>query len=193
MPWLPLYIDETDASVVLAALNADPSVAFIIADGPGKWMARGSLDTISDGRLCLWHVPSGPLPLLRPGAEPPLVVDDPWAGWTELRAGADRTMPYFGAGHPGIIWWNLRTRSRRAAGGIGLSSFEWIGNHYRIIGSAAAPSTEAWWAGLRRLVRKQKARRVPRSGPVDGDHPEIWALPSALRKIQDGSSRDDNP
>lgn len=192
MPWLPLYIDENDASILLEALNADPNVAFIVADGPGKWVAHGTIHGVEDGRFCLWHVPSGPLPLLSPSAET-VEVEDPWSGWTELRAGANRTTPYFGAGHPGVIWWNKRTRSRSVAGGIGLSSFEWIGNHYRIIGSPAAPSTEAWWAGLRKFIRKQKAMRVPRSGPVDGDHPVIWALPSALTKIRAGLPRDNNP
>ncbi len=190
--WLPLYVDETDASLLLECINLDPDVAFIVANGPGQWVARASLDKVEDGRFCIWHVPSGPLPMLNSRAKP-LTVDDPWSGWTELRAGADRTLPYFGQGHPGVIWWNLRTRSRSADGGLGLSSFEWIGNHYRIIGSPAAPSTEAWWAGLRRLIRKQKAERVPRSGPVDGARPEIWALPSALVKIQRGMHRDNNP
>jgi hypothetical protein len=193
MPWLPLYIDEIDAAGLGDELNFDPEIAFIVATSPGVWVARRALHGIADGRLCLWHVPSGPLPLFRGVDRQPGTVADPWAGWTEFKAGADPLVPYFGAGHPGIVWWNVRTRSRRVPGGIGLSSFEWIGNHYRVLGNAADPRTEAWWAQLRKSVRRWKARRVPRSGPTDGPNPEIWALPSALSKINAGVPRDENP
>jgi len=192
MAWLPLYIDHDDAMQLLGLLNADSEIAFIVADGPKKWVARQKLPVIPGRRVCLWHVPSGHLPLLTSDGAA-RTVSDPWTGWTELRTGADPTTPYFGAGHPGIIWWNIRLESRSSSSGIGLSSFEWIGNHYRIIGSGAEPSTEAWWAGLRKSVRKQKAKRVPRSGPIDGPRPEVWALPSALTKITSGVARDSNP
>jgi hypothetical protein len=192
MAWLPLYMDRDDAGQLLVSLNADPAIAFIVADGPSKWIARQTLPDISQRRVCLWHVPSGPLPLLN-AERATRTVDDPWAGWTELRSGADPTNPYFGAGHPGIVWWNVQIESRSPTGGIGLSSLEWIGNHYRIIGSGAESSTELWWAGLRKSVRKQKAKRIPRSGPIDGPRPEIWAFPSALAKITSGIPRDNNP
>ena len=193
MAWLPIYIDENDAGLLLDCLNSDAEIAFIVSDGDGRWVARSTLAAPTDERFCLWHVPSGPLPLVRPGGAVPSVVADPWGGWSELRSGADPTRPYFGPGHPGIIWWNIRTKSYLTPGALGMSSFEWIGNHYRIIGSAADQSTERWWAGLRKLVRKMKARRIPRSGPIDGPHPEIWALPSAMAKIHAGMPRDNNP
>jgi hypothetical protein len=192
MPWLPHYIDEVDAALLCEHLNSDPEIAFIVANGPGRWIAERSLQAVGDGRHCLWHVPSGPLPLLAPGGAPSSIVEDAWQGWSELRAGADPSLPYFGAGHPGVVWWNVKTRSRRGPG-IGLSGFEWIGNHYRIIGSSADAATERWWAKLRRLMRKVKASRIPRAGPVDGAGPEIWAWPSALAKISAGAARDDNP
>jgi hypothetical protein len=192
MPWFPLYIDAVDAADLLGRLNFDPEIAFIVANGPGRWIARRALVAIPDGRHCLWHCPTGALPLLRSGNAPDGVIADPWAGWKEARAGADPSQPYFGPGHPGIIWWNVNVASRDPPGGIGLSSFEWVGNHYRIIGSSADPKTEAWWAQLRKSVKKRGARRIPRHGPVDGPHPEIWALPSALAKIEAGAPRDYN-
>lgn len=74
-----------------------------------------------------------------------------------------------------------------------LSSFEWIGNHYRIIGTAADPATEAWWKRLRHSMKSLNATRIPRSGPLDGPDAEAWALPSALAKIRAGAPGDVNP
>jgi hypothetical protein len=141
----------------------------------------------------MWHVPSGPLPLLaaKYGGRD-TVVKDPWAGWKERRAGADSSNPYFGAGHVGIIWLNVRLRSRKDPSVIGLSSFEWIGNWYRPIGQPAPAVTERFWQTLRRWVKK-RAIRIPRSGPLDGLDPEIWALPNALAAIEAGAARDTNP
>ena len=188
MPWLPLYMDSVDAVGIAESLGADPDVAFVVSNGPGRWIACKSLAAVPNGRYCLWHQPSGPLPLLR-GSLPDGSITDPWAGWTEVKSGADPTTPYFGAGHPGVIWWNVRTTSVERRGGIGMSSFEWIGNWYRRIGNAAHPSTEAWWKRLRALV-KRMAKRIPRSGPLEGVGCEIWAMPSALARIESGEPRD---
>jgi hypothetical protein len=73
-----------------------------------------------------------------------------------------------------------------------MSGFEWIGNHYKVIGSPAEPVTEKWWHRLRRKI-KRDAQRIPREGPPDGPHPEIWALPGALAQIEAGMPRDANP
>jgi hypothetical protein len=193
MPWLPLYQDAVDTRDLLASFNDDRDVAFVVSDGRGKWIARRKLASAPDARYCIWHLPSGPLPLFRGAQVPTGAVEDPWSGWMESRAGADPTLPYFGAGHPGVIWWNVRTESVESTGGIGLSSLEWIGNHYRVIGVAAHPATETWWKGLRKLVKQKGARRIPREGPVDGVGAEIWALPGALSRIEAGAPRDANP
>ena len=73
-----------------------------------------------------------------------------------------------------------------------MSSFEWIGNRYRLIGEGAPEVTEKWWQRLRRQIKK-RAVRIPREGPTDGPNAEIWALPSALKHVQDGTIRDANP
>lgn len=118
-------------------------------------------------------------------------ITDPWSGWQERRAGRNPDAPYFGVGHPGVYWLNLRTGPGRS-GEIGLSSLEWIGNHYRPIGSAAGPSTERHWKTLRRWVAKV-AVRIPRSGDLAGTGAEIFAFPHALAAIRNGTTRDPNP
>ena len=193
MPWIPFYADEEDFRVIHDYLNQNEEVAFIVSDGPRRWSATHTIPSMDGVRVCLWHVPSGPLPLLHP--HPSKTVDsisDSWSGWTELRTGADSTCPYFGAGHPGVIWLNHRPKAQRVPDGIGLSSFEWIGNRYSVIGSPAPKVTEKFWQRLRRWVKKS-AVGIPRSGPVNGLHPEIWALSSALAAFRSGRSRDPNP
>jgi len=182
MPWLPLYADSNDFRTIREWLNASEEVAYIVGDGPGRWRAVGSVPAFGIDRICLWHVPSGAL-----GG-----ITNPWNGWQEMRAGADPRVPYFGAGDPGVFWLNVRPTSRRSAGGIGLSSFEWIGNHYRCLGRAAAPSTERFWRGLRRWAQKH-AKKVPRTGLLGGPRAEIFAFPFALAAFGAGVPRDDNP
>lgn len=193
MPWLPIYADANDFRAIHDWLNASEELAFIVSDGPQRWRAVGSVPALDSERICLWHVPSGPLPLLRPSSSRDVgSVTDPWSGWEELRAGADPSHPYFGAGHPGIIWLNHRPVSRRSPRGVGLSSYEWIGNHYRVIGKAADASTEAFWRSMRRWTQKH-SRKIPRAGALDGPRAEIFAFPSALAAFESGVERDANP
>jgi hypothetical protein len=180
MPWLPFYASEEDFDTLRNHVNATDDLAYLVACGPGQWKAVRSLGSIECGRYGLWHVPSGPLPLLHSGSESSSEVEDPFSGWSELRPGADSSTPYFGAGHPGVFWLNLRagSTSRHGVPVVGLSSFEWIGNHYRIIGKAAVPQTEASWKMLRRWVAESTSK-VPRGGPTETTSPEIWAFPGA--------------
>src|SRR5689334_7347129 len=103
MSWLPIYADSNDFRDIHEWLNSCEELAFIVADGPQKWRAVNSIPELQPGRVCLWHVPSGPLPLVHP---PPSretsEIADPWGGWQELRAGADPGVPYFGPAHVGI-------------------------------------------------------------------------------------------
>jgi hypothetical protein len=191
MPWLPIYADAIDVETILNILNEDTEVAFIISDGPQRWKAVQQLTTLSDGRYCIWTHSAGPLPLLKPNHEPSELVADPWSGWTEIRAGSNPSHPYFGTGDPKIFWFNVRTVGR-AAGAIGLSSFEWIGNKYRNIGRAAPDVAEKWWQRLGRRIKKT-GTRIPRKGALDGPKTEIWACPSAHAKFLSGTPRDDNP
>lgn len=193
MPWLPMYIAEQDAALVMEALSGDRDIAFLIPDGLKRWRAVESLAPKGSGRVGLWHVPSGPLPLLpaAPGA-PVGYVPDPWAGWEEQRTGADPTTPYFGAGHPGVVWLNLHLEGRDRDSCCGFSSFEWIGTHYRLIGNGALESTEAWWKALRRRIAKL-SHKVPRQRLASAFPPDVFALPHAYALLVAGSVADANP
>lgn len=144
----------------------------------------------------LWHTPTGPLPLLSadPAAKALDWIHDPWSGRQERRAGRNPKVPYFGAGHPGVYWLNLRTDPDRPSktAEIGLSSFGWIGNHYRPIGSAADPSTERHWKALRRWVAKV-AVKIPRAGAADGPGSEMFAFPAAFAAVRTGATREAIP
>ena len=193
MPWIPMYLADSDADRVLAMLNADEEVAFLVADGPKRWKAIASLPTPpTDSRIGMWHIPSGPLPLLAADKQRNGQIHDPFSGWNELRTGADPTTPYFGAGHPGIIWLNacLSPKERNSAGG--MSSFEWIGNRYSLVGNPAKKTTELWWKFLRRRIQKI-SKKVPRGGLSSALPPEIFAYPAALALLEEGQQFDANP
>ena len=195
VPWLPMYLVNDDVSLLVEHVDSDTDLAWLAANGPGGWIATAHHPPLV-GRIGLWHTPSGPLPLLSADPVERAVdwIHDPWSGWQERRAGRDPTTPYFGAGHPGVYWLNLRTDPDRPGktGEIGLSSFEWIGNHYRPIGSSSDPSTERHWKALRRWVGKV-AVKVPRAGDADGPAPEIFAFPRALAAVRAGTTREANP
>lgn len=189
MPWLPIYADDSDFSVLVDHLNQCEEIAIIASVDAGKWAAVARIEQLKPGRYCLWHVPSGPLPLFRGAHEPLGLIEDPFSGWVEVKAGADTSQPYFGAGHPGIIWLNIRGSDANHLSGlttIGLTSFEWIGNHYKSIGSSAHPDTEKFWKSLGRWVRKNSVK-VPRGGLSQSTSPEIWAFAGAASQLESGA------
>jgi hypothetical protein len=188
-----MYLAQDDVQGVLDLLNDDPEIAFVVSNGPGEWVAKSEVVTLSLSRTGLWHVPSGPLPLLRP--KPDTHTDplsDPWSGWIERLQGADPSTPYFGPGHPGIFWLNLHPEGWEEGSFCGLSSFEWIGNHYTALGSRAAPETERWWRRLRQRIAK-RTRRVPRKSLSSGEVPEIFAFDAAYCRLEAGGIADMNP
>ncbi len=189
MSWLPIYANKADCAEILAYLNQSEEIAFIVANGVGRWIAVSTIEALMPGRYCLWHVPSGPLPLFRGAGETPGEIVNPFGGWLEAKSGADSSTPYFGAGHPGIIWLNIRGESVERLSGVltvGLSSFEWIGNHYKAIGSSAKPESEKFWKSLGRWVKKH-ATKVPRCGPQQSTPPEIWAFHGAIDEFENGA------
>jgi len=190
-----MYLHGTDVDLLVAHLDEDDELAWLVSTGPETWAARPQHPQLPERRFGLWHVTSGPLPLLAPlGDGEDGWVEDPWTGWKERRPGADASTPYFGAGHPGIYWLNLRTSPDILGGGapIGLSSLEWAGNRYRVLGRPATKATELHWRSLRRWVAKQ-GRRIPRAGDIDGLSPEVYAFPAALEAIRGGLPRAANP
>ena len=186
-----MYLAQQDVELLNNWLNQEDELAFLASNGGSKWIAQKEHDILTDlntqvsglGRVeyNLWHVPSGALPLLGLNSELSTIVADPWTGWTELRPGANPTVPYFGAGHPGVISLKIKFS---ASGEIPMSDFSWIGNHYRIIGNGADKVTEKFWNRLRRMA-KNKAMQVPRCNHHDRKK-EIFAFPEAYKEIENG-------
>ena len=88
------------------------------------------------GKTMLWHVPGGPLPLIKPEGEDSL-IEDPFAGWQELNPGLDNSMPYFGVGWPTTICMSIWAPGWRnlPKDFLMMSDFGWYGrcppNHLR--------------------------------------------------------------
>ena len=191
MPYIGIYAVEADLPTLFGLL--DDEVAFIVSDGPDRWRASRTLNGVDAHEVTLWHIPSGPLPLLgETKSSPDGVVSDPWAGWTERRAGADRYQPYFGTGHPSVIRLKVAPSGREPSSICGRSGFEWIGNHYAVLGSRAAKPTELWWKRLRRKV-SQVGRKVPYGNDPDMAAHTLWALPAAYELLAQGAKADLNP
>jgi len=181
-----MYGTQRDLREIVAFLNEDEEVAYITSKGPRKWKAVSRIGELS-ARICIWHVPSGALPLIDAKSNK-RTISDPWGGWKEIVPAAARSEPYFGAGWPGVIWLNIRSDGI-FAGSVGMSSFEWIGNRYRPEGYPAHPATEKWWKKIGRKVHRL-GTKIPRG---DGLKPEIWALAEAYGQIVNGRARDMNP
>lgn len=181
-----MYLNEDDLNELTYFLNTEKHLYSIKSIGKGKWRAVSEIEINETGRYCLFHDDAGPLPLLGSSPkEPDSEILDPFVGWCERRAGANPNQPYFGAGHPAIFWLNVRLNKD---GVIGLSSFEWIGNHYASIGSPAPDVAKKWWGRLGRWVKK-RTQRIPRTGDVNGDKKEIWTFNGALKDIESGCQR----
>jgi hypothetical protein len=199
MPWIPMYVNEKDARVLLTWLAESAQVAFLLSDGIGRWKAVHELNELPNAPVEMWHIPSGPLPLLgKERHDPVQEIASPWNGWAEQRPRSDNRLPYFGPGWPGVMTLNLQlvtkrnqsdhANSQQAPSAIGLSNVGWIGNRYKIIGKAAKAETEKFWKMLRRFVATH-ATKIPRTGSLDGPDCEIYAFPAALDEIRNGRVR----
>jgi hypothetical protein len=177
---IDFYVDEADVELVQERLNADPEIAFIVPEGPGHWRAVWRLED-ARGKTLLWHVPAGPLPLLSSGGAPDTVIENPFAGWRELRRGFHDSIPYFGPSEPRTLLLELIPPGWRGLplDWMPVSGVSWFGR-----GSSRRPhpSTRQWWQRFRSWLRRH-ARLVEREGFEFAD---VWALPAAQRAIQSG-------
>ena len=199
MAWTPLYLEVNDVEILNNWLNDNEEIAFLVVNGTGKWIAKMKHNILADNgtqtigsrgmnflipnfiQYNLWHIPSGQLPLLGDGA-PDSFIDDPWSGWTENRQGFNQNVPYFGVGHVGIIGLNIKLADKKDA--IPISYFDWIGNHYKMIGFGADKSTELFWKKLKRMLKKT-ATQIPRCNDSERKK-EVFAFPSAYTEITNG-------
>lgn len=187
MSWIPLYITEMDLGVISDWLCAETDIALVIRTGEYQWKVIDVFSIVEPGEYYLYHIPSGPLPLLDANQKGEgQVVTDPYKGWTGRCNGANSALPFFGTADQAIFTLSVKFQPQ---GTIGISSFGWVGNHFGIIGFPATESSTKWWARLRRWVKSQ-ATRVPRSG---SNTPEIWAFKHALQRINQGANYASNP
>ena len=212
-----MYLMKPDIEFLNDWLNQEEEIAFLLSNGDKKWIAKKQHFILPDigtqkfgegydfnipnfVEYNLWHIPSGPLPFLGENKSVKLIfkkedwkdeayIPNPWFGWTELRTGANERIPYFGAGHPGII--HLEIKLNDDDGGIPMSGFGWIGNHYKIIGNAAEETTEKFWNRLKKMAKKV-GKQIPRGNNTNCRN-EIFAFPAAYAEIQNGRPCADNP
>ena len=195
-----MYLYGSDLELLLERVDGDEELAWLVPTSPGCWNATRTHPEPLLAAHELWHVPSGPLPLLAPRSGPGYAksdprspqyeggwIDDPWSGWAEQRRGATLSTPYFGPGWPGAYGLHLNLHRVENEGEIGMSSFGWIGKRYE----PPDPATERHWRRLGVWVRRN-GEKVAR-GHRRGGSPEIFAFPSALEAIRNGTPCAVNP
>ncbi len=211
MPWLSMYLVDSDVKMLCTMLNDDPEIALIVPDGPQRWKAQRKVPKLADREHALWHIPSGAVELeSKKPKEKPKVVRDPFRGWAARLPEFEHGAPWFGPGPLGIVFLTVRRKagpasrmftpmyqrawSAPANEVIGRSDFYWVGNYYSIVSKKykAPPVTQLWWQSLRRRVAKI-AVQVPSEGALDRGTKSIWAFPGALERIREGALRADNP
>ena len=64
MPAFGFCITKDQVGELTAWLNKSGDFAMIASDGQGRWRAVQPVTRTIGKRLCLWHTPDGPLPLL---------------------------------------------------------------------------------------------------------------------------------
>jgi hypothetical protein len=195
-----MYVHGSDLELLLERLDGDDELAWLVPTNPGSWKATAAHPEPLLATYKLWHIPSGPLPLIPPHSPAGLIkrdpgspeyeggwIDDPWSGWEE-QSGTTNPTPNFcdALGWPGAYKLMLRLAVER--GEIGISTFTWVGsNRY----NPPDPATERHWRRLRTWVGRS-AQKVTR-GDLEGRRPEIFAFPSALEAIRNGTPRATNP
>jgi len=213
---LSFFADEHDARILIARLNADSEIAFIVPDGPRpsllsqllntghrqRWKAVQTADALEDGAHILWHVPAGALPLLgvegpstlRPPSDPP--IPDPWAGWIEEWRGADPQIPYFGPNCPASIFLELWTRHRpythveRTT--VSPVVTYWTQGYDVLVASGLQWGFGHWRPPPPQTLRWWNLLEIWMSQNALKLHDPIdpgvvfWAFPSALRKLKGG-------
>jgi hypothetical protein len=206
MPWLPFFIAGDDLPVLIDRFNRDEEIAYIVKDGPDRpgeqrWRAVRSVETLAMGEHVLWHVPTGPLPMLDlsepgprtgflvPDPDPP--IRDPFAGWTQPTSGPFES-PYFGPAHPGVMRLTLWTRHlpythEERATRSPLTSY-WIDRQQLVAsdiqfgGYEAPPDVHKRWYGRLKTWMARAAVKLE----ADGLPHKFYAFPFALALLKQG-------
>lgn len=157
-------------------LSEKGDLALLQSDGD-QWKAVLDYKLDTDGRHTIWHVSNGPLPFAPIGGTGGAIgeIENPFAGWTGQRVTAGQ--PVF-PNSTGIFHLNLRVHAHKPESSFGMSSIEWIGDYFAVLGRTAPDVTKKRWTALRRQFAKL-GPRVPRGWLERERRPEVFALPNA--------------
>jgi hypothetical protein len=198
MPYLPLYLLDSDIDLLNDWLCKDEEVYFIQQVDKKLWKLTKELKFRKETNLekyLLWHLPSGQIPIIKDrnpwegiSIESVLkrnVYDhvqnpfEPWPG----RPSTATEFPFFEddeAKSFGLQVYN----SSNGNSEIQISGFAWLGNRYSVFGKGAEEATEKWWRRLRTFVKKHSTQ-IPR-GNDPPRKKEVHAFPAALAAIKNG-------
>jgi hypothetical protein len=103
----------------------------------------------------------------------------------------DNSIPYFGPYSPSSLLLRVWVPGWREVPEnlVDISDISWPALR---VTRSPPDSTRQWWNRLRKWV-SQHARKITRRGPLNGPRADIWAMPAALRAIEAGLERADNP
>lgn len=196
MPWLPLYLLDSDINLFNDFLNKDEEVFFIDQVDRFKWKLVKELDIKKEGyynKYRLWHLPSGPIPLINEGdlmngkALPDRNalkdVLNPFEPWIGHPCGDLPGLPFFGDDEIKVFTLTINNPITENFE-IPISAVEWLGNRYRQIGYGAELVTEKWWKKLRSFTKKNGVL-IPRCNNPEM-RKEIYAFPEAWKEIKGG-------
>ena len=193
MPSIDLYLDEADGKLLLARLNSDDEIAFVLEEDRVDPRFVESLAVLPPGDHLLFHDSYDSIPRYDPPSDDEKVLGDEVYSLLKM----DPPAPLSGVdlGHPAIFRLSVRyTQPSDGGEAIGLSHIAWTGNRYASLGTTATSEATRWWRRLNAWIGRT-AGKVSRSGPLD-EFPDdlwVWAFPSALASIESGSQRAENP
>ena len=196
MPWLPLYLLDSDIDVLNNWLNKDEEVYFVQQVNRSQWKLVKEMQIKKDdyyNKYRLWHLPSGQIPLIR--KRDPLegfqlleteqyeYVANPFEPWSGTPCGNLSELPFFGDDESKVFTLTIHNPDNPLHP-IPISGMEWQGNYYKMIGKEATEASEKWWKRLRAFVKKNSIQ-IPRSNDPSMKN-EIFAFPIAMEAIKKG-------
>lgn len=186
MPSLAIYMYWADCDAVLDLLNSDEEIAFILATRLNYWQAFNRLEKLPVQNVSLWHIPSGPIPVIAHD-DADVLIKDPWTGWAGVPVRGDLDTPMLiGAAQPGVVRSTINHNSDGPLDILRVSYFSWSGNNANARkGWPVSPQTERWWNRFRRKITSM-ATAVPAGGLGSDSRERVFALPCALEALQRG-------
>lgn len=187
MPHLSLFLERADVADLFATLSGDSEVAFLTevcseekVMGVKRWRATHSMQFKGDGRIAIWHIPSGPVVVRNEKSRGPeyLVVETPFEGWNSPAYTNEPSIPLLG-NKPQFFELKIEVNCARNPALLGLSSISWIGSHYE----KSPTEAQGFWQRLQRLAKK-RAKRVLGDGISSHAESTFLCWPAAFERIK---------